>query len=263
VGGKKLKVKCFVVRVGPKVCLFLSFLLLFSNVSFCEGGGSTTVSVSNEKERFDESTPIDISTSSRTLTIAGELGSEDRVPEASPTNVYNRENSDEFRLDTALQEGSYVSHVFRLILSLAFIVGLAYVVLRIMRRGRLFSANNDPYLKLVANLNIEQGKTIKVVALGEKAYIIGVSASNITKIAELDDQVLIEAMKLKAEGEAEPDSSSFTKIFASFFPSKMRREGQVLNTGAFAESFNDNFLKKQQERLKNINILNEKHKEDE
>ena len=214
-----------------------------------------------EKDSFDESTPIDIFPSSDERTS----GRADVASQLSPS--YNRENSDEFRLETASQDISFASNIFRLILSLAFVVGLAYIVIHFMRRGRLFSTNDDPYIKIVANFNIEQGKTIKVVTIGDKAYVIGVAGNGITKIGDLDDQVIIDAMKLKAEEVAEYDGSSFAKIFSNFFSNKKKENVRSASTSvnggsgktSFNESLNDNLFKSQQDRLKNINIKGERN----
>lgn len=262
--------KCFTARNELKFFFFfLVCLSAFSQTSFCDDIKDDTRrgdvdALSSEQGTgkkveapFDENTPIDIS-SPRVVSEAGDKGV---TSTQSSSGAYNRESSDEFRLETASQELSYASHVFRLVFSLALVAGLAYIAIRFMRRGSLFTANNDPYLKLVANLNIEQGKTIKVVTIGEKAYIIGVAGNNITKIGELDDQVLLDAMKLKAEGDAEHDGTSFTKVFSNFFAKKREKDGARVSgsakDGLFKESFNDQFLRSQQERLKNINIQDE------
>lgn len=240
----------FVAESKFKVYLFL--LILFSaffRVSFCDDARAEA------EHSFDESTPIDISSSSK---MQGGGEAKDKDSRVSLPNIYDSGKSDEFLLETASQELSYTTHVFRLVLSLLFVLGLAYIALRLMRRGRLFSVNDDPYIKLVANLNIEQGKSIKVVTIGDKAYVISVAGSSINKIAELDDKALVDAMKLKATGDEEQDGVPFTKIFSNFFPIKSRRgNGQAESFSgetSFDDSFNDSFLRSQQERLKNINF---------
>lgn len=262
--------RCFIARSKLKVCFFFLVLFyVFSQTSFCEEGDSSRVGSPQDSQNpggnsFDETTPIDISPSPHNTRTTRNV---DIASGKNTSSVRsNGEGQDEFRLETASQELSYTSHVFRLILSLAFVLGLVYVVLRFIRPGRLFSANNDPYLKLVANLNIEQGKSIKVVTIGDKAYLVGVTGNNITKIAELDDKVLVDAMKLKAEGEEEHDGSSFTKVFSAFFPikkSKNEEQNKETFNRTFGESLNDNLFKSQQERLQNISFQDERREGDE
>ncbi|MGP1439026.1 MAG: FliO/MopB family protein [Treponema sp.] len=185
-------------------------------------------------ESFTEATPID---------ITGEA--EKKSDEASSALL------DEFTLKNGSETVSYTSNIFRLVLSLIFVVFLAYVVIKLMKKSKLFVVNNDSYLKLVAQLGIEQGKSIKVFTLGEKAYIIGVAGNNITKIAEIEDKVLIDAMNLNANDNYKAEVTSFSKVFSSFFPT-------VKQTKITEEKiFNDKFLKNQQERIKNMNIKSE------
>lgn len=181
---------------------------------------------------FTEDSPID---------IAGESGNVDS--KASPL-------LNDFTLKNETDTVSYTSHIVRLVLSLVFVVFLAYVVVRFMKKSKLFVVNDDAYLKLVAQLNIEQGKSIKVFTLGEKAYIIGVTSGSITRIAEIEDKVLIDAMNLKANEAPSKEASSFSSVFANFFPA-------IKSTKTTEEVFNDGFLEKQQERIKNMKLDNE------
>lgn len=181
-------------------------------------------------ESFSENSPIDITDDSSNVSGA------------------NSQLMEEFTLRNGSETVSYTSHVIRLILSLIFVVFLAYLVIRFMKKSNLFVVNDDAYLKLVAGLNIEQGKSIKVFTLGEKAYIVGVTNNNITKIAEIEDKVLIDAMNLKASETSKVEVSSFNKVFSSFFPTSKNAEERI---------FSDDFLKNQQERIKNMDIKTE------
>ena len=173
------------------------------------------------------------------------------------TNGFDSAGSDtsplleEFTLRDGSQAVSYTSHIFRLILSLVFVVFLAYVVVKFMKKSKLFVVNDDAYLKLVAQLNIEQGKSIKVFTFGEKAYIVGVTSGSITKIAEIEDKVLIDAMNLKASETSKKEPSSFSKVFSNFFP--MAKKSDVQDK----DVFDDDFLKSQKERIKNMKLDDE------
>lgn len=157
----------------------------------------------------------------------------------------------EFRLKNEQEQSSYALYIFRLVFSLAFVVVLAYVVIRLMRRsGRFSFSNDDSYLKLVANLNIEQGKSIKIFTLGNMAYVIGVTNHSITKIAEVEDKDLVSSMNLKADEESSITSSSFSSVFSAIFPAR-KSSSKVQD----ASAFNDDFLRSQQDRIKNINLM--------
>ena len=197
------------------------------------------------------------------LASEGELTEEKKVEtltEDSPVDITDKSDngdgklsqlSEDFSLKNEVETVSYTSNVFRLVLSLVFVVFLAYIVIRFMRKSKLFVVNDDAYLKLVAQLNIEQGKSIKVFTLGDKAYIVGVTNNTITKIAEFEDKVLIDAMNLKASENPTSEATSFSKVFSNFFPTTRPSKP------AESEIFDDEFLKNQQTRIKNINLKNE------
>lgn len=220
-------------------------LPLTSSESHSSEGASFSSNETNASKKtgndviVTEETPIDV----------------DITRDANKSGDYSDEI--EMRLNGASDASSYTWNILRLIFSLLFVLLLAYVAIRLMRRSRLFVPNDDAYLKLVANLNIEQGKSIKVFTLGDKAYVIGVTATNIAHIAELDDQVLIDAMNLKADENTMARSSSFAKVFSNMFSPNRRARQKKLEDAIF----DDSFLKKQQERLNNINIKEEKEDE--
>lgn len=196
--------------------------------------------------------------------VAEEEGVEEKkieaITEDSPIDITNESSGgnakaspllDDFTLKSEVEAVSYTSHVFRLVLSLIFVVFLAYIVIKLMKKSKLFVVNDDAYLKLVAQLNIEQGKSIKVFTLGDKAYIVGVTNNTITKIAEFEDKVLIDAMNLKASEKPASEATSFSKVFSNFFPTA--RSSKTTER----EIFDDEFLKNQQERIKNMKLKNE------
>ena len=224
-------------RLGKFVLVLLVsfYVFKFPFVLGCEGKSSSD---ERKLEAFTEDSPIDITGESNGVTT-----------EDSPL-------LEEFALKNSSGVVSSTSHIIRLILSLIFVVFLAYIVIKFMKKSRLFVVNDDAYLKLVAGLNIEQGKSIKVFTLGEKAYIVGVTNNSITKIAEIEDKVLIDAMNLKANETVKTEVPNFSKVFSSFFP--------TAKTSKVSEEkiFNDDFLKSQQERIKNMNLTNESERKE-
>ena len=208
--------------------LFISFLFFHFPLVAEEGGMEE-----KKIEAITEDSPIDITN------------------ESSGGNAKASPLLDDFTLKSEVESVSYTSHVFRLVLSLIFVVFLAYIVIKLMKKSKLFVVNDDAYLKLVAQLNIEQGKSIKVFTLGDKAYIVGVTNNTITKIAEFEDKVLIDAMNLKASEKPSSEATSFSKVFSNFFPTA--RSSKTTER----EIFDDEFLKNQQERIKNMKLKNE------
>ena len=138
--------------------------------------------------------------------------------------------------------GSTFSMLFQLIISLAAVCALIYGVLYFIRRSKQFTAGDDPFLKNVANLPLTPNKTLYVVTLIDKAYLIGASDSSLSLIAEITDKELIDAMNLHAAQTAGP-KQNFNSLLHTFFPAAKPKEAEV-------NPF-DSFLAKQRGRLQN------------
>lgn len=143
---------------------------------------------------------------------------------------------------------STVSMLFQLIISLAVVCALIYGVLYFIRRSKQFTAADDPFLKNVANLPLAPNKTLHIVTLIDKAYLIGASDASLSLIAEITDKELIDAMNLHAAQTPGP-KQNFSSLLHTFFPAAKPKE-------ADANPF-DSFLAKQRGRLQNSGAVQE------
>lgn len=143
---------------------------------------------------------------------------------------------------------STVSMLFQLILALAVVCALIYGVLYFIRRSKQFTAGDDPFLKNVANLPLAPNKTLYIVTLIDKAYLIGSSDASLSLIAEITDKELIDAMNLHAAQTAGP-KQSFSSFLHTFFPSA---KPKATDASPF-----DSFLAKQRGRLQNSSAARE------
>lgn len=137
---------------------------------------------------------------------------------------------------------SAVAVLFQLVLSLAVVCALIYGVLYLIRRSRRFKAGDDPFLKNVASLPLAPNKTLYIVTLIDKAYLIGAADSALSLIAEITDKELIDAMNLHAARTDGP-KQDFSSFLHTFFPAAKPKKAE---TNPF-----DSFLTKQRERLQN------------
>ena len=140
---------------------------------------------------------------------------------------------------------STFSLLLQLIISLAAVCMLIYGVLYFIRRSKQFTAGDDPFLKNVANLPLAPNKTLYIVTLIDKAYLIGASDASLSLIAEITDKELIDAMNLHAAQTAGP-KQSFSSLLHTFFPAAKPKETD-------ANPF-DSFLAKQRGRLQNSGV---------
>ena len=94
---------------------------------------------------------------------------------------------------------STVAMFVRMILVLVIVIGIIYGVLWFIKKKTNVVKTDDDYLRRAAYINIAPGKTVEVITLINKAYLIGVTEDNITMLGEIQDEELIKAMNLSAD----------------------------------------------------------------
>lgn len=108
--------------------------------------------------------------------------------------------SDTLTDSTAAFSGtSSVALFIRMIVVLIIVVVLIYGVFWFIKKKTNVVKSEDDFLRRAAYINIAPGKTIEVITLIDKAYLIGVTEDNITLLGEVEDKELIQAMNLNAD----------------------------------------------------------------
>lgn len=208
------------MSLGKKL-LFIIFFL-FSVFLFAENDGASSDGDSLPSESG-------ILLDAKTTDNIGETGD----------NSTPAENETGFNLNVAERAQSPIANLLRLLVSLVIVCILAYVVLKFLKKSSLSFSSDSPYLKSVASINIAQGKSIHVITLGEKAYIVGVTDSSINMIGEVEDKTLVDTMNLDAERRSSSPKQDFASMLASVFKGSKNNDVDV------------NFFEAQRERLSN------------
>ena len=112
--------------------------------------------------------------------------------------------SDDVSTGTSSQTQNYkgpstIGTFIRMILVLIIVIGLIYGVLWFVKKKTNVVKTDDDYLRRAAWINIAPGKSVEVITLIDKAYLIGVTEDNITLLGEIDDKELISAMNINAD----------------------------------------------------------------
>lgn len=112
--------------------------------------------------------------------------------------------SDDASGDTGSSAQSYkgpstIGMFVRMIVVLIIVVGLIYGVLWFIKKKTNVVKTDDEYLRRAAYINIAPGKSVEVITLIDKAFLIGVTEDNITLLGEIHDDELIKAMNLSAD----------------------------------------------------------------
>lgn len=140
---------------------------------------------------------------------------------------------------------STIGALVRMIIVLIIVLGLIYGVLYFIKKKTNVVKNEDDYLRRAAYLNIAPGKTVEVITLINKAYLIGVTEDNITMLGEIDDEELISAMNLNADKKNNTKKPvSFTEVLDTFLV-KSKKKNIFEDT---ANEVDNIFSKKQEEQ---------------
>lgn len=105
----------------------------------------------------------------------------------------------------------------RMIVVLIIVIGLIYGVLWFIKKKTNVVKTDDDYLRRAAYINIAPGKSVEVITLIDKAYLIGVTEDNITLLGEINDKELIEAMNINADKKANTKKpANFNEVLNMF-----------------------------------------------
>lgn len=143
---------------------------------------------------------------------------------------------------------------FRMILVLAIVLAIVWIIFKLLKRSSDTDKSSDEFLRKVSSLTISPGKSIQIVTLIDKAYLLGVSDNSVNLITEIEDPELIQAMNLYADKNAKVEKpKSFEEVLELFMPKKKKNE---FNKSRNANAFEDgaarqilDSLKKQSQRL--------------
>lgn len=175
--------------------------------------------------------------------------SEQTVSESSVISedsiILSDDNSDSSQVTP---KGSSTLKLFlRMIIVLIIVVGLIYFILWFIKRKTNIVKTDDDYLRRAAYINIAPGKSVEVITLIDKGYLIGVTEDNITLLGEIDDKELISAMNLTADKKSNTTKpSNFSQVLDMFLLKGNKRqnifadsESKIYSANSFNQSSSD------------------------
>lgn len=147
----------------------------------------------------------------------------------------------------------------RMILVLIVVLVIIFLLFKLMKKNMSPGENNDPFLRKVSSLTLSPGKSVQVVTIQEKAYIIGVTDNAVNLIGTIDgkasedDMEFINALNLYADkNENVKRPKSFADILDLFMPNGPRNfTPEKKKTNIFSDNADKavEMLEKQRSRL--------------
>jgi flagellar protein FliO/FliZ len=163
----------------------------------------------------------------------------------SPSLDSSRQNQNAFRT----QPGG-IWLFLRMIFVLLIVLVLIYGVLWFIKNKTNAVKSDDEFLRRAAWINIAPGKSIEVITLVDKAYVIGVTEDGITLLGELDSKSdsqtaqMINAMNLRAD---QTQNTKKPLNFSDVMDMFLAKKGKVRNVFSAEEQHVEDILKNREE----------------
>ena len=125
--------------------------------------------------------------------------SEDSIFLDMPDGQNNDGGQNQNQNQNEYKSPSTIGVFIRMIVVLLIVVLLIYAFFWFVKKKNKNLKTEDDYLRRVAYLNIAPGKSVEVITLIDKAFLIGVTDDNISLLGEIDDKELITAMNINSD----------------------------------------------------------------
>jgi flagellar protein FliO/FliZ len=157
------------------------------------------------------------------------------APTADETTLAIGDGASGARAANSAAGSNTFSYFLRMVVVLALVVAAIYGVYRLMRRASRPKREDDASLKLLASRSLGPGKSVHVLGLGTKAYLVGASESSVSLIAQLDDKELVDGLFLKAAQNPPKEGSArdFGEILGSLLGPKKKGQPKGGSSGDF------------------------------
>ena len=157
-------------------------------------------------------------------------------------------NNSEFEQTQQSQPSTFFLFI-KMVFALGLVIVIAWLALRVLKRGSKLSASDDPFLRHVSHLPLSQNRSVDVVTILDHAFILGVSDNAVNLISQIDDKELVNSMNLYADKKDNTKRPrSFDDILSIFMPGFSPEETSQNIYGSSAQNAAD-LLKRHRNRL--------------
>ena len=131
---------------------------------------------------------------------------------------------------------SYSLLVLRTLAILAVLVVAVYIVMRIFLKNRRKVVTGTDIIKVIATYPLAGNKSIQIMEIAEKVFILGVTDSNINMITLVEDKETIDRIKLQSSKETKGGFQSFKDQLMKLISGKaFTGQGQISNFSDFKQ----------------------------
>ena len=184
-----------------KSLLLVFILLLFNNIVFSQDASNVSSSFENDTSYFAETTVTDNSSASN------------------------------------YKAPSTAGMIIKMIVVLALVVAALYGIMLFFKKKNNNVQSDDDFMRRVSSLSFAPGKSVEIVTLVDRCFMLGVTDSNINLIAEITDEEMISALNLnfdKKQNIKKP--MNFNDVLEMFMPKSSNKKSIYKNTEQAVEN---------------------------
>ena len=133
-------------------------------------------------------------------------------------------------------------YFLRMMVVLGLVIAAIYGLYALLKRSSRPKAPEDSYLRVLAAANLAAGRSLHVVSLGDKAWLVGSTDASVALISEIQDKELIDALALRAAEAPQTPRKDFASMLTELLGRKPVKKAAVPDPG--------DFFSRQKDRLK-------------
>ena len=118
--------------------------------------------------------------------------------------------------------------IIKMIVALVLVVAALYGIMWFFKKKNNPAQSDDDFLRRVSSLTLSPGKSVEIVTLVDRGFILGVTDSNINLISEITDKEMISALNLnfdKKQNTKKP--MNFSDVLEMFMPGGLKKKTNI------------------------------------
>ena len=141
--------------------------------------------------------------------------------------------------------GASIWSMIRVLLTLAVVAAAIYGIVFFIKRLSRGSTAQDPFLKTLASTPLGMGRSVHIISVGSRAWLVGAAENGVNLISEIDDKDVLNEMLLEnSRKSAESPAGRFPD-----FRALLGRLGMKVESPSSPSPEN---IRKRSERLKGL-----------
>ena len=233
--------------------LFLPIIILLSSSQISLY--SQTQTTNNKPEENESTATQSESTDSRVFKATKESDEKKSETKKSPKRnkpFLSKDLLKKNRSPLSSETSATGTFIKSFLVLIAFLLIIYFIFKWIQKKKNgITNDHSDPVIDILRSVPLSTNKTIQLVEIGSKIYILGVGDQNISVINTIEEPTEVHNMRQLCQEEVEgADLNSFKNTFAAYFNNWSKKDQTKKKIEPPVNDATDDFFKEQRNRLK-------------